>query len=117
MHVFEKYDVFFETSLNPCQPSWFAVVCEASKRQKLYVCMDSVQNTRLNCKRLFGSFSRNPSVLLCFGRGPGVAGRPGGAGLWSRWPAGSLFSRVGCLFSRVACCFLEWLCLFSRVAL
>jgi hypothetical protein len=21
MHVFEKYDVFFETSLNPCQPS------------------------------------------------------------------------------------------------
>ena len=42
MHVFEKYDVFFEKSLNPCQPSWFAVVCEATERQKLNVCMDVV---------------------------------------------------------------------------
>ena len=42
MHFFEKYDVVFEKSLNPCQPSWFAVVCEATKRQKLNVCMDFV---------------------------------------------------------------------------
>jgi hypothetical protein len=42
MHFFEKYVVFFEKSLNPCQPSWFAVVCEATKRQKLNVCIDFV---------------------------------------------------------------------------
>ena len=40
-------------------------------------------------KRLFGSVARILRVLHSFGRGPGVAGRPGGAGLWSRWPAGS----------------------------
>ena len=44
---------------------------------------------RLNRKRLLGSVARNLSVLRGFGRGPGVAGRPGDAGLWSRWPAGS----------------------------
>jgi hypothetical protein len=44
---------------------------------------------KLNRKRLFGSFVRNPCVLRGFGRGLGVAGRPGGAGLWSRWPAGT----------------------------
>ena len=40
-------------------------------------------------KRLFGSVARDPCVLRGFGRGAAVAGRPGGAGLWSRWPAGS----------------------------
>ncbi len=44
IQVFDKYDVFFEESLNPCQPSWFAVVCEATKRQKLNVCTDFVFN-------------------------------------------------------------------------
>ena len=42
MHFFEKYDVFLKKSLNPCQPSWFALFREATKRQKLNVCTDFV---------------------------------------------------------------------------
>ncbi len=42
----------------------------------------------MNRKFVFGSFARNQRILRGFGRGPGVAGWPGGAGLWSRWPAG-----------------------------
>ena len=46
-----------------------------------------------------GSFVRNPRVLRGFGRGPGVAGQPGGAGLWSRWvllgASGGLWGPLG----------------------
>ena len=41
---FTKSNVFSQNLLNPCQPSWFAVVCEATKRQKLNVCTDFVLN-------------------------------------------------------------------------
>ncbi len=53
----------------------------------------------MNRKRVFGSVARIFCVLQGFGRDPGVAGRPGGAGLWSRWgplkASGGLWGPLG----------------------
>ncbi len=38
MLYFDKYDALGEQSPNPCQPSWFALLREATKRQQRNVC-------------------------------------------------------------------------------